>query len=483
MEGILGVAIFLAIIIGIVLFVQKIYRKVTGNKHLAEIKILEERKTSLKNDILSNEKELEDLKTAYFKLDAETKELQELKTKTNELEINFQENESKIAQAKQEYNDTIELINSIAEKKIVADETIASLQSKIDLYSRLDEFVGYGFYDTPDYLYETSERFAIEIKAVREKQKELIKDDDVIVQTGKNNFNLNLSFIEKILQAQKKLLIRTFNIECDFLIEKVNPSNLERTLTRITALASELEKLSADLRYGFSQTYIQLKLEECKLQFQFRLKKKEEQEEQRLIKEQMREEEKARREYEAQMAQAEKEEKLYQNLLEKARTELEKASNEEKQQALLKIQTLEQELAEAKEKSERAKSLAEQTKRGHVYIISNIGSFGEDIYKIGMTRRLDPMDRVKELGDASVPFSFDVHAMIYSEDAPRLENELHKKFHNNRVNAINLKKEFFHVSLEKIKEETEKLTNNTAEFTMTILADEYYQTQRLRHNG
>ena len=417
-----------------------------------------------------------------MKLDAETKELQELKAKTNELEINFQENEAKNIQAKQEYADTIELINSIAEKKIVADKTIASLQSKIDLYSRLDDFVGYGFYDTPDYLYETSERFAIEIKAVRDKQKELIKDDDVIVQTGKNNFNINLSFIEKILQAQKKLLIRTFNIECDFLIEKVNPANFERTLNRITSLASELEKLSADLRYGFNQAYIELKLEECKLQFQFQLKKKEEQEEQRLIKEQMREEEKARREYEAQMAQAEKEEKLYQNLLERARTELEKTSNEERQQALLKIQTLEQELAEAKAKSERAKSMAEQTRRGHIYIISNIGSFGENIYKIGMTRRLDPMDRIKELGDASVPFSFDVHAMIYSEDAPRLENELHKTFHNNRVNAINLKKEFFHVSLEKIKEETERLTNNTAEFTMTILADEYYQTQRLRHN-
>lgn len=206
MEGILGLAILIAIIVGFVLLVQKIYRKATGNKHLAEIKVLEERNTSLKNDILSNEKELEDLKTAYLKLDAETKELQELKAKTNELEINFQENEAKNIQAKQEYADTIELINSIAEKKIVADKTIASLQSKIDLYSRLDDFVGYGFYDTPDYLYETSERFAIEIKAVRDKQKELIKDDDVIVQTGKNNFNINLSFIEKILQAQKNFL-------------------------------------------------------------------------------------------------------------------------------------------------------------------------------------------------------------------------------------------------------------------------------------
>lgn len=432
----------------------------TKEKLIESLKQLVQEKEKNIEEISATQKQLANLKSEYSQLNNETKELQELKAIADEIKIYAKDKDQKLAQ-------------------------LHELEAKIDLYSRLDDYIGYGFYDTPDYLYETSERFAIEIKAVRDKQKTMIKDD-IVISYSTNNLKNSLienSLLEKIIQLQKKLVIRTFNIECDFLIEKVNPSNFERTLNRITSLASELEKLFFDMRFGFSTTYIQLKLEECKLQFQFRLKKKEEQEEQKLIKEQMREEEKARREYEAQMAQAEKEEKLYQNLLERARTELEKASNEERQQALLKIQTLEQELAEAKEKSERAKSMAEQTKRGHVYIISNIGSFGENIYKIGMTRRLDPMDRVKELGDASVPFSFDVHAMIYSEDAPKLENELHKTFHHNRVNAINLKKEFFHVSLEKIKEETERLTNNTAEFTMTILADEYYQTQRLRYNS
>ncbi|MES1524119.1 GIY-YIG nuclease family protein, partial [Vibrio cholerae] len=92
-------------------------------------------------------------------------------------------------------------------------------------------------------------------------------------------------------------------------------------------------------------------------------------------------------------------------------------------------------------------------KAGHVYVISNIGSFGDNVYKIGMTRRLEPMERVKELGDASVPFSFDVHAMIYSENAPALENELHKKFDFQRLNLINTRKEFFAVTLDEIKNE------------------------------
>lgn len=486
MEAVIGLLIFVIFIIGCISIFKKLLNKKNAgdvNKlKLEKERIIEENAALTKENesIVSENNALKNefltLKDEYEKIDRETKALQELKAKADELTAAVQNKSNELQQAQ-------DFINSFTDKKQEAENTINALQSKIDLYSRLDDFIGYGFYDTPKYLYETSERFAIEIKKVREEQKNFIKGNTVIELTGGSS-ELSLSdssVIEKIRQAQTKLIVKTFNIECDLLIEKVNPANFERTLNRITSLASELEKLSPDLRFGFNSKYIQLKLEECKLLFQYKLKKKEEQEEQRLIKEQMREEEKARREYEAQLAQAEKEEKLYQDLLEKAQKELEKVTAEEKEQTLQKIQALEKELAEAKEKSERAKSMAEQTKRGHVYIISNIGSFGKDIYKIGMTRRLDPMDRVKELGDASVPFSFDVHAIIYTEDAPKLENELHKKFHQNRVNAINLKKEFFHVSLEDIRNEVEKLTGKTAEFTMTILAEEYYQTQRLHH--
>src|SRR5690606_16842858 len=131
-------------------------------------------------------------------------------------------------------------------------------------------------------------------------------------------------------------------------------------------------------------------------------------------------------------------------------------------------------------KGERAKSLAEQTRRGHVYVISNIGSFGENVYKIGMTRRLDPLDRVKELGDASVPFYFDVHAIIFADDAPALETALHRKFRPHRVNAVNLRKEFFRIDLKHIQKAVEELSDEEADFTTTIAAEEYFETKRLR---
>ena len=119
--------------------------------------------------------------------------------------------------------------------------------------------------------------------------------------------------------------------------------------------------------------------------------------------------------------------------------------------------------------------MAEQTRAGHIYVISNIGSFGEGIYKIGMTRRLEPMDRVRELGDASVPFLFDTHAMIYCEDAPSVEKALHNSFDKRRVNRANERKEFFRVSLEDIETEIRKVDPD-ADFSTGIEAQEYHET-------
>ena len=230
---------------------------------------------------------------------------------------------------------------------------------------------------------------------------------------------------------------------------------------------------------GINLDFIKLKYGECKLQYQYTLKKKEEQEEQSLIREQIKEEQRAIKEFEKAISDAEKQEKLYSDLLNKARKELDLASDEERLITQQRINELELQLEEARLKEERAKSMAEQTRKGHVYIISNIGSFGENVYKIGLTRRLDPMDRIKELGDASVPFKFDVHAMIYVDDAPTLERNLHKEFTHKRVNAVNLRKEFFNVDLNSIKEAVHKIAGIDAEFNTTILAEEYFETKRL----
>lgn len=168
--------------------------------------------------------------------------------------------------------------------------------------------------------------------------------------------------------------------------------------------------------------------------------------------EEEREEREAQREYERAIKKALKDEEKAQEALEQKKREIAEAQTQEKIQKLQEqIQGLEKALVEARELRERAMSMAQQTKIGYVYVISNIGSFGKDVYKIGMTRRLDPMERVLELSNASVPFPFDVHTFIYSEDAPALEADLHRRFDAKKVNSINYRKEYFHVKLDEIK--------------------------------
>ena len=207
--------------------------------------------------------------------------------------------------------------------------------------------------------------------------------------------------------------------------------------------------------------------------FEFEEWKQREKEEQARIREQIREEERAAKELEKVKREAELEAHRNADALEKARSEVEGANEKQKAKLLAQIEELEKRMVEMEEKN-RYISQAMLTKTGHVYIISNVGSFGDDMLKIGMTRRLEPMDRVKELGDASVPFPFDVHAMIRTSDAPSLENALHTHFDTRRVNLENNRKEFFYVTLEEIQQELDVLKdelNIEADIHITMAAE------------
>jgi hypothetical protein len=229
-----------------------------------------------------------------------------------------------------------------------------------------------------------------------------------------------------------------------------------------------------------SPFYRDLKLKELRLTHEYQEKVQEEKEEQRRIREQMREEEVALRELEKARQDADREEKRYQEALTKARAEAQTAVGAAQAKLQYKIEELQRLLEEARTNKERAIARAQMTRSGHVYVISNVGSFGENIFKIGMTRRLDPMDRVRELGDASVPFLFDVHAILFSEDAPALENALHKAFRDRRVNAVNERKEFFHVSIDEIAAVVRK-SHGSIEITKLAEAEEYRKTVALRN--
>ncbi|WP_426474215.1 DUF4041 domain-containing protein [Chryseobacterium balustinum] len=227
-----------------------------------------------------------------------------------------------------------------------------------------------------------------------------------------------------------------------------------------------------------SEIYHHARLEELKWAVVAQELRANELEEQREIREQIREEEKARKEFEKAIKDAEKEEQTLKRLIEKAEAQVSRANEEQKVLFQQKLEELQGKLEQAEEKNQRAISMAQQTKTGNVYVISNIGSFGEHIYKIGMTRRLEPLDRVRELGDASVPFEFDVHAMIYSDDAPALERQLHKKFLKNQLNKINPRKEFFRLNLSDLKNHLETIGIN-CKWTLLAEAKQYRETLKL----
>lgn len=227
-----------------------------------------------------------------------------------------------------------------------------------------------------------------------------------------------------------------------------------------------------------SDVYHQARLEELKWAVVAQELRATELEEQRQIREQIREEEKARKEFEKAIKDAEKEEQTLKRLIEKAEAQVSIANEAQKAVFQQKLEELQGKLEQAEEKNQRAISMAQQTKTGNVYVISNIGSFGEHVYKIGMTRRLEPLDRVRELGDASVPFEFDVHAMIYSEDAPALERQLHKQFLKNQLNKINPRKEFFRLNLGDLKSHLETIGIN-CKWTLLAEAKQYRETLKL----
>jgi hypothetical protein len=334
----------------------------------------------------------------------------------------------------------------------------------------------FGFYK-PQYDFINSEEYKTELDEIRKKQKQMIKDKTAT--TGFTNWTVNGSESQgkTMVSNMQKLLLRAFNGECDETIAKVKYSNFDASEKRIQNSQEAISKLGSMMGISITPKYYKLKIQELTLAFEYQQMKQKEKEEQRELKAQMREEAKLLKEIEAERRTIEKEQNHYLNALEKINKQL--AAQPEDKELLERKKTLENNLAET-EKALKDIDYREANKRaGYVYIISNIGAFGENVYKIGMTRRLDPQERIDELGDASVPFDFDVHAMIFSEDAPGLENALHHAFENRRLNKVNKRREFFNVSLDEIKAVVKAHYDKTTEFIDLPEAEQYRISQKL----
>ena len=321
-----------------------------------------------------------------------------------------------------------------------------------------------------DYDNISSEECKNEISLLKIKESDLLKSENAVEISNSSN-------TKKANDTLKKQILRCFNSECDNVLMNITVKNIDTSRSKINKSYETLNKLFSTSGVSMTAELLSLKLEQLNLTYAQTLKKEEEKEIQKAIKEQMLEEEKVRKEIERQKKEIEKDETQFKNELNRLTKYLHDTSNDiEKQLYIDKIKELEEKLTELSKKKEDVIQREENAKAGYVYIISNIGSFGDDIYKIGMTRRLEPMDRINELSSASVPFSFDVHAMIFSENAPELESKLHQHFKEQSVNKVNFRKEFFKVSLDEIERFVVDNHNNAVHFTKIPPAKEYRQS-------
>lgn len=323
---------------------------------------------------------------------------------------------------------------------------------------------------------EILELHCLDVKSLKKAYKENDK------RITKLTENYSSRYTTKANQAIYKLMTIALRSELQNILYSLKYKKLDEAIEKVRnitakyvsiagngnqSIAGTLTSFIGELEYFF--------IEAVKIEYNYYVKKEQARQEQLAIREQMRQEAAERKALADAKKKIEKEEEKYHSEIEKLQQQLQESNEQETSALQLRILELEKQLSDVAIKKEEISNL-QNGKAGNVYIISNLGSFGENVFKIGMTRRLDPQDRINELGSASVPFKFDVHSLIFSDDAVSLEGKLHQLLNEKRVNKVNLRKEFFYTNVD----ELEKIVSGidpTAEFKKTMLAEEFRQSQ------
>jgi hypothetical protein len=312
---------------------------------------------------------------------------------------------------------------------------------------------------------ESSVVYAEKIKEIEvEIKKRNLADGGAIEAANEWIVNGSASEGRKVIKEFSKLMLRAYNGEVDDAIRTLKPYKMQAAIDRVDKVEKSIEKLGKTMSITINDTYHQLRISEIKLTADYLEKKEEEKEKQKEEKLRLKEEEKAQKEFEREKEKLNKELMHHQSILAKA--------NESGDSKVIEVEN--QKIAEIQSGINGVEERSANIRTGYVYVISNIGSFGEEVMKIGLTRRLDPEERIQELSDASVPFKFDIHALIFHTDAVSLEKQLHQELEKLRVNKVNLRKEFFRVTPAIVKELLTKLsTENILTFNEKAEAPEW----------
>jgi hypothetical protein len=362
------------------------------------------------------------------------------------------------------------------------------IKHQIDLNNQelnfVEEEVNYtefGFY-RPKYNCVSSDEYKERLILCRNMQKQMVKNKTALSFSDNWQLDGSKSKGRAMNNDNMKMVIRAFNNECDVIIAKTKYNNIEKIKERINKVAKQIDKLNQRNKIFINQKYIDLKWQEVDLCFEYERKKQQEKEILREQREAEREEKKLQQELKEKRKDINKEKKHYQSHLEELEKKLLEADESEREYLESEINKAKEHLDEVEVSLKDLDYREVNKKAGYVYIISNEGAFGEDVYKIGMTRRLEPQERVDELGGASVPFKFCVHGMVFSDDAPQLENAMHKAFEQNRVNKINGRKEFFKVDLTEIENVLNQNYNKHVTLIRDVKNEEFARSESFKLN-
>ena len=427
--------------------------------------------------------EIESLKQENFRLQSELDHAQSLFTPEMQNAQSLHNLINKLNSDKSVLESNLEeLARDISLHKLNIEKLDSEIKNRENQIVDLDDEIlvqEFGLY-RPHYNFANALDYKDRLAEIRAKQKALIKSKTAV--SGDTNWQVNGSSSQgkKMVNDTQKLLLRAFNTECDELIGKVKYTNYDASLNRIYKSAETISKLGVIMNISITPAYLNLKVEELRLSFEYQQKKQQEKEAQKAARAELREAARLQKEIEAQRKKIEKEQTHYQTAYDHLFVQLQ--ADPENKDLLNKKMDLESQLNDIDKAMKDIDYREANQRAGYVYVISNIGAFGPDVYKIGMTRRLDPQDRVDELGDASVPFNFDVHAMIFSDDAPALEAALHRAFEDRKLNMVNTRREFFNVTLDEIKEVIKKNFDKTVEFIDVPDAEQYRISQKMRQH-
>lgn len=419
--------------------------------------------TQFKTEISNLENQINDIKAEFSDID---------KLTALELKHDILEKEQQIDTLKSEEADLMNEISKI-------EDEIKLLKSQLISTSEDVEMESFSLYE-PKYNFATALGYKDKLKEIRKDQKDMIRNKTAVNYFDSWTLDGSKAKGRKMNNDNIRQIIRSFNNECEAAINKVKFSNIDSIRKRIDSSFKQLNKLNKSNKLSLSNPFLNLKHAELNLAFEYERKKQEEKDALREQRTREREEKKLQKEIQSKKKIIDKDIKHYNQMIEELNKKINSLENQVEKDALEKeIDGLKQNIEFRELEKEELDYREAHSAAGYVYIISNIGSLGENTVKIGVTRRLNPYDRIAELSSASVPFKFDIHAMVFSYEAYQLENTLHKKFDSQRINKMNMRKEFFNITIQEIKDALEEYKDLTIDFTEIPEAEEYRESMKL----